>query len=278
MREPLVHFALLGALVLGLHRWVAPPPAKRVEVSADLVEGLRQDYARRTGATPSAAEEAALVQRFVDGEILYREAVALGLDRGDVIVRRRLVQKMEFLLEGMHAAPAPTDADLEAYLAAHADRYTLPARVSLVNVFVSRDRHGDQLDAVAAEVRERLRAGADPAGLGDPFIKGHQFTLQSEAALSGIFGASCAASIAALPAGEWSEPLPSSYGLHIVRVSEHQPARTASLSEVREAVRADLESERRANATRDEIDRLRRQYQVVIAPPSGTAPKVAQAQ
>ena len=106
LKEPLLHFAVLGAALVGLHRWVAPPSlGRQIVLSAPLIHGLRQDHLRRNGALPTASEEAALVQRYIDNEVLYREALALGLDRGDIIVRRRLVQKMEFLTEGLEPLP-----------------------------------------------------------------------------------------------------------------------------------------------------------------------------
>src|SRR6476469_6919771 len=105
-REPLVQMALAGAVLFALYRWVSPPrPGQRIEVSAEVVRGLRADHARRTGAAPTAAEEQALVRRYVENEALYREALALTLDRGDVIVRRRLVQKMELFLLSLTGTP-----------------------------------------------------------------------------------------------------------------------------------------------------------------------------
>src|SRR5260370_1160777 len=109
-REPWGHFVLLGAALLLVYRPVAPrPPRRRIEGGGALGDGLRQEHRRRTGALPTADEERALVQRYVDSEVLYREALAEGLDRGDLIVRRRLVQKMEFLLGAGADGREPTD-------------------------------------------------------------------------------------------------------------------------------------------------------------------------
>src|SRR6185295_8872661 len=109
-----------------LHRWVSPPPrGRQIVLSESIIHGLRQDHLRRNGALPTASEEAALVQRYIDNEVLYREALALGLDRGDIIVRRRLVQKMEFLTEGIDPIATPTDDELQGYLDAHSERYAV---------------------------------------------------------------------------------------------------------------------------------------------------------
>jgi len=263
-REPLVHFLVAGAAIVGLYRWVAPPAPRQVVVTSAVVRGLREEYRRRNGAAPTAAQEAAMIQRFVDNEVLYREALARGLDRGDLIVRRRLIQKMAFVSEGLEPIPEPTDAELEAYADAHAARYALPDRVSLSHVFASADRHGDALDAVAAALRARLVAGDDPAALGDPFLHGRELTLRSERELAGLFGAAFAARVMSLPDGTWSEPIRSSYGLHLVRVTARRPGGRPPLAEIRDAVARDWREERRTAADRAALDRLRQRYDVRV--------------
>jgi len=224
------------------------------------------------GTEPTPAEDAAIVDRFVDDEVLYREALAMGLDRGDIIVRRRLLQKMEFLLDGLHPVTEPSDAELEAYLGAHADRYRTPARISLTHVFVSRDRHGADADAVAASLREQLEAGADPATLGDPFLRGRELRAQSEQDLSGIFGPAFARAAGEQPLHEWSRPVTSSYGLHLVRVGERVPAEVPALARIRPAVLQDWSEERRRETLRAAIAELRRKYTVRVEPTPATTP------
>jgi peptidyl-prolyl cis-trans isomerase C len=261
-REPLVHFVLLGAGLLALHHAVAPrPPAREIVVTASLLRGLRQEHLRRTGAPPSAAEEAALVERFLDDEVLHREALALGLDRGDVIVRRRLVQKMRLLTEDMTPVPAPTEADLQAWLDAHPERAARPARVTLTHVFVDGER-GEDGPREAAALRARLLAGEDPARLGDPFLHGRELRARTERELAALFGPRFAAHAVRLPPGEWSGPLPSSYGLHLVRVSEQLPAGPAPLAEIRAEVEREWRAVRRDEASREALARLRAGYTV----------------
>jgi len=222
LKEPLLHFVVLGAALFALHRWVAPPPlGRQVILSEPVIHGLRQDFLRRNGALPTADEATALIQRYIDNEVLYREALALGLDRGDIIVRRRLVQKMEFLTEGTDPLPPPTNAELQAYLDAHAEHYVVDDRVTLTHVFVRSDRHGAAAAQLADRWRDQLLAGADPSTLGDPFLRGRDFTAMTERDLAGICGAAFAAQAMRLPVGSWSAPIPSSYGLHLVRVSAH---------------------------------------------------------
>jgi peptidyl-prolyl cis-trans isomerase C len=272
LKEPLLHFAMLGVALVALHRWVAPPAlGRQIILSASVLNGLRQDHLRRNGALPTASEEAALVQRYIDNEVLYREALALGLDRGDIIVRRRLVQKMEFLTEGLEPLPEPTDAELQGYLDAHAERYVIDDRVALTHVFAGTDRHGAAAARLAGEWREQLLAGTDPSTLGDPFLRGRDFTAVTERELAGIFGGAFAAQVMRLPIGGWSAPLASSYGVHLVRVSAHVAGHHPALAEVRTAVGRDWYDERRAAADRDALARLRQRYDIRIDGQAGTA-------
>jgi len=263
--EPFVHFVVLGAALFGLYHLVAPPqPSRQLVISTDVVHALRQDYLRRNGTPPTRSQEQALVQQYIDTEILYREALALGLDRGDVIVRRRLVQKMEFLTEGMEPDREPADTELQSYLAAHAQRYAEAERVALTHVFVSLDRHGAETESVARQLSDQLAAGADASTLGDPFIRGHAIPLHTESELAAIFGTAFAAQVMTLPAGSWSAPLRSSYGVHLVRVTERQPGRLPELGNIRDAVRRDWQEERRAAADRTAMARLRQRYDIRV--------------
>ncbi len=263
--EPLVHFLLLGVAVLVLGRVVgADGDARQITVPASVVQGLRQDHLRRTGALPTSDEEAALVQRFVDDEVLYREAIALGLERGDVIVRRRLVQKMEFLTEGLGAAAEPSDADLSAYLQAHAARWAIGERVSLTHVFVGTDRHGADAPALAESLHRQLAAGADAATLGDPFLRGMTLRQQDERGVAAVFGPAFAAEAMRLPAGPWSAPIRSSYGFHVVRIDERLPAEMPTLAAVRADVEREWRNERRAEAGRSALATIRGRYDVRI--------------
>jgi len=265
LREPLLHFVVLGAVVFALHRLLAPPaPSRQIVVTEALRRGMRQEHLRRQGAAPTAAEEDAIIQRYVDTEVMVREALALGLDRGDIIVRRRLVQKMEFLNEGLEPISEPTDADLQAYLDAHEERYALAERVSLEHVFVSASGHPIDGEAVAVELREQLLAGADPARLGEPFLRGREFRGQSERDLAAIFGPAFARAVVGLRPEEWSKPVASSYGLHLVRVSERQAGHRPALDAVRREVRRDWQEERRDAAARAAFHRLRERYDIRI--------------
>ncbi len=265
-REPLLHFAILGLALVGLYRAVAPAALGReVAVSSSVVHGLREDFRRRNGSPPSPQEEAGLVRRYVDNEILYREALALGLERGDVIVRRRLIQKMEFLAEQLAALPEPTQAQLADFLQQHADTYAIPTRISFVHVFAQ--NNGDPAAALARarSLRQALvTAAAPPDHLGDPFLRGSELTTVSAADTGAIFGDEFAAALFRLTDDGWSQPLRSAYGYHVVKISARQPGRLPDLAEVMDTVARDLTTLRQEEATKAELQRLRNRYAIRI--------------
>jgi len=256
LTEPLVQFLLAGAVLLGLWRMVTPTPLSRqLEITALQLERLRADHQRRTGKPPTATEEASLLARYVDQEILYREALARGLDRGDVIVRRRLAQKMQFVAQEEVSESELDDAALTAWLRAHLDRYSDGARVSFEQVFVAK---GHDVGLVEA----RLRDGADAARLGDPFVGGRVFVARSERQLSAQLGAGFAVAVAALPVGIWTR-VESTFGSHLVKVSaidRHAP----ELAEVRARVRVDLLADLQSRRAESALAGLRARYVVSV--------------
>jgi peptidyl-prolyl cis-trans isomerase C len=276
-REPLVHFIALGLLLLlvqRVQRALSPRPADRsavIEIGRAEVQGVRADLARRLGRAPTAAELDAALARLVDDEVLLREARRRGLDQGDVIVRRRLIQKMEILAEALSPPlPPPSDEELRALRDRKPERFREPGRVALEHVFVSRDRHGARAAAAAESLRQRLVAGAEAAELGEPFPRGRSFGPLTEAQLAGIFGAELARAAMALPQGTWSAPLPSSYGLHLVRVSAREEPRLPEVAEQRERLTAAFHEARREERQRRAIEALRSRYSVRL--PASDAP------
>jgi len=240
-REPLVRFVLLGAAVFGAHRLIAGPPRDRIEVTGETLAALRVEEARKGGA----AGDGALVERWLDGELLYREALALGLDRGDIIVRRRLVQKMQLLLEGDEA---PDAEETRRWFEAHQERYPVAATVSLEHRFYR--------DGAAAAAR----AAAGEAG--DPFVRGARLDAVSREELAAVFGPELAGEVSRLEPGVWSAPLRSPYGLHVVRVLGRTGARSARFEEVEGRVREDFARARREERLREALAELRGRYGV----------------
>ena len=283
----MLHFLLLGMALLGAQRLRQKPARESAAIvlSAAEVAGLRSELARRSGQAPTEAALQAALQNHLNEEVLYREALRQGLDRGDVIVRRRLIQKMEFVTEALAAAmlTPPTDTELTAYLAAHPDSFRTVPRFSLQQVFV----RSSAVDAVpptqgmtkgmgtegrqkispfqrAEALRLQLQAGADPTQLGDPLLQSPQLTLQSQSELARSFGSEFASAIVALPLQTWSAPIPSSFGVHVVQVTQREEGRPALLSEVRAQVQELLQQEQRLAKKQHVLSQLHAQYQVHI--------------
>jgi hypothetical protein len=258
LREPLLHFAAIGALIFAADAaWGERP---RADVGAVVVDdawarGVEAGLRRSLGRTPSAEELAAALATAVDDELLFREARSLGLERGDPIVRRRLIQKARFVHED-RAALAPADESaLATYAEAHAERYRLPPRLAITQVFAAAERHEDP-EAAARELRAQLEAGADPIGLGDPFAHGQRLGLRTAGDLDGLFGAGFVAALDDAADGAWRIAR-SSYGWHVVRVDRREEASDPPLATIRGRVEIDLRDERREEAAAAAVAELR---------------------
>jgi hypothetical protein len=268
LREPLVHFLLLGAALFALFDVAGGPrarPAEVVMVGASEVARLAEGFARTWQRAPTRDELAGLVRDQVDEEILYREALALGLERDDTIVRRRLRQKMEFLFDAEAPLAEPGDAELEQHRLAHRERFEDPPQVSFRHVYVSADRRGDAARGDAERLLARLRASdAGWEQAGDPLPLAPAFEALPAVELKALFGAGFTAGLLALPTGGWEGPLESGYGLHLVRVDARSAARLPPLAEVRDEVRLELLATRRAEANARRLAALRERYEVRV--------------
>ncbi len=270
MREPLAHFVLLGA---GLFAWSAlwgQPGTRneRIVVTEAHVSRLIEIFGRTWQRPPTERELQRLVDEHIKEEIFYREALAMGLDRDDTIIRRRLRQKMEFLSEDLAAQNDPTDEELEAYLAEHVERFRIEGPLSFAHVYISIDRRGDKAiddaKALLARLNRDPEASGDVASLGDrlPLPSGYESTTASE--IAKMFGRAFAERVSGLPVGEWSGPVESGYGLHLVLVSERSEDRMPELAEVREAVTRDWRVREREQTNDEIFQKLREKYRVVV--------------
>jgi len=248
IREPLVGFAVLALLLITAHRVLSPE--RPTQPSTAVVAAMDRDFERRHARPPTPQERADLVQAWVDEELLYREGVRLGLDQGDPIVRRRVVQKVRLLHRAMGADEAPTDEALVAYRDAHLERYRLPAALAFEHVFIA---DGDL--ARAEELLLRLREGADADGLGDPFPRGSREPLRGVEAINQAFGQGFGAALN--EAGEGWHRVPSAFGLHLVRVEHRVEARTPEVDEIRDVLTLDFNESQADRRERDALQNLR---------------------
>ncbi|MBX3270774.1 MAG: peptidyl-prolyl cis-trans isomerase [Sandaracinaceae bacterium] len=264
VREPLLHFAVIAAAVFaadrafGVEAPAAQDPYAQIVVDDAFVDGLVEQERLAAGSAPARDEALA---RWAREERLAREAVRLGLGAHDPILRRRLVQLAELWLEASVALDEPSDETLAFVLERDATRYAIPDARAIEHVYFARRRADPAADAEGA--RAALDDGAPVAALGDPFLLGARFPLRTRAELAGSFGEAFAAAVFALEGEGFSAPIESSYGVHLVRVTERRAARRPALDEVRARVRADWREEQTRAHVRAAEDALRARYEVV---------------
>ncbi len=273
LREPLVHFLLTGAVLFALSALFGQSfgmgdGGNRIEVTADRIQQLRETWTRQRGAPPTRHELDSLIEDFIREEVLYREAIASGLDQGDTIVRRRLAQKVEFLAQSVASTVEPSEAELQAFLDADPERYRVPEQVGFAHVYFSGSNRGAGAEAAARDALARLAAGAVPAAeaarLGDRFMLQYEYPPQSRDQIRDLFGPRFAGRLFELPVGEWSGPVLSSYGMHVVRIRQRIPSRLPGLDEVRNRVALDLGEQRLRAAADTYYAGLRRRFEIVV--------------
>ncbi|MDH5426698.1 MAG: peptidylprolyl isomerase [Nitrospirota bacterium] len=270
-KEPLLHFLLLGAILFIAYGVMQKPGARgdagEIVVTMGQVENLAATFAKTWQRPPTPEELAGLVRDRVREEVYYREAMAMGLDKDDTIIRRRLRQKMEFISDDIAAQAEPTDAELSAYLEAHADAFRVETRFTFRQVYLDPAKHGENLTRDAEQLLAQLnQAGAqsDVSQLGDTLMLEHQFSAASTREIGTQFGEQFAASLSALVPGQWQGPIKSGYGVHLVMVSDRTEGRLPALADVRDAVRRDWQNARRLEINEKFYQELLTHYTVTI--------------
>jgi hypothetical protein len=283
IREPLFHFLLLGVaifLLAGRVRNASAGSGDKIVVTQSQIESIVVGFSRTWMRPPTREELQGQVDDYVREEVLYREAKAMGLDQDDVIVRRRMRQKFEFLAEELAARTGPpTDPELEAYLRQHAGKYSEEPSFSFEHIFFSREKRGASADTEATAMLARLSGkGKDAINiekLGDALLLPSRFEKTSAGETARVFGEKFAKELAKTQLGTWAGPFESSYGLHLVRVDARAREVVPPLANVRESVLRDLLSDRRRQELDTQYEKLRARYTVVVEPPE--APRVAEA-
>jgi hypothetical protein len=276
-REPLFQFLVLGAALFGLFHLVdkekAETPA-RIVISSARMANLADGFARTWRRPPGKEELQGLVDDYIRDEVFYREGRAAGLDRDDVIIRRRVRQKMEFLAEAV-SAPEPSEQQLAAYLEANPERFRTEDHFTFRQVFLSAARRGPAIDDDSRQIANTLTsadAAVNTTALGDPFLLGEEFQAASQSEVASIFGESFAKRISDMEQGRWQGPVSSSFGQHFVYVSERIPGGLPPLDAVREAVRREWSNARRLEAEQKLYGSLRARYEIVVeTPPARSA-------
>lgn len=269
VREPLVHFVLIGAAVFGLYALVAVDEQggarDTIVVSEGRVQQLAQVFARTWQRQPTPDELRGLVDSYVKEEVYYREALKLGLDRDDTLIRRRMQQKMEFVTEPSDELLQPDDDVLQAYLDVHRPDFRVEPRFAFEQVFLNPHRPGEAARVRAEDTLTILKASEDiPPDVGDPTLLPGEMPLSPLGGIARNFGDSFAANLTDLPENEWAGPIKSAYGLHLVRVTKRVDGYDPSLDEVRDAVVQKWRTEKRNAFQAQTYDDLLAKYDVVL--------------
>jgi hypothetical protein len=276
LREPLLQFLVLGAALFGLFHFVghdkAETPASIV-VSSDRIANLADGFARTWQRPPSKEELQGLIDDYIRDEIFYREGRVAGLDRDDVIIRRRVRQKMEFFAEDI-AGLEPNDEQLTAYLQANPERFRTEDRLTFRQVFLSATRRASTIDGDSKQLATVLASAdvtVETASLGDPFLLGEEFHAMSQSDVASVFGDNFAKRIFVVESDRWQGPIASSFGQHFVFIRERTHGSVPPLDAVREAVRREWSNARRLEAEQKLYASLRERYEIVVEMPQAHA-------
>ena len=275
-REPLVHFLALGAVLfaIGLARGdAAGPSTNRIALSPGVIERILEGFRLTWQRPPTESEFRGLVTEYLREEVLFREAIEMGLDRDDQIIRRRMRQKLEFLTADLVGSIEPTDEELQAYLDENPDRYRQEYTISFTQIYFGDGQEGDPVQRAEAALSS-LR-GAPPDAyetIGDRLMVPAVQRDLPQRGVWGTFGPGFSEQLVALPIGEWAGPVTSAYGVHLVYVDAFTPGRLSELSEVRDPVYRDLTSDLTQQAEAAFFEGLLAQYTVTVDWPEGMEP------
>ena len=275
LREPLVHFIVLGALVFFAYERLAGPGSAPDEIliSRGQQENLLNTFGRTWQRPPTAEEFRGLLQDYVRQEIAYREGQSMGLDQDDIVIRRRLRQKLELLAEDVASLSAPSEQDLQGYLEANSEDFRVEPRLTLRQVYFSRDRRGAAAGQDAVQLLQRI--GTDgPEGsdgnsfeqFGDPLPLPARLEDLREGEIARMFGRVFTDGLQGLETGSWAGPVESGFGLHLVFIETREAGRLPALDEVRDAVQREWLSERRREAVDLMYERLAGKYTIEVEP------------
>lgn len=273
-REPLVHFLVLAALIFSGYQLLSNKEIQspdRIVVSQARIAQLSGLFQKAWQRPPTAEELKGLVDAFVKEEIYYREAIALGLDKDDTVIRRRLQQKLQFITD--LAAEVPSDVELQAYLDKQGDRYALEPMLSFKQIYFNPQTRVQTIDQDLTNVMASLTSNpsADITALGDATMLPQGMEGVRPLAITQTFGSDFAKSVQDAPLATWSGPVQSSYGSHLIFVTSKQSGRLPSLDEVRPAVVRDWTDEKRKANEQAVLEAYKKKYRIEIEPSSPDA-------
>ena len=266
-KEPLLHFLIIGALIFVLFSIVNKEESivseNKIVVSIAEIERLSYNWSKKWNRPPTERELMGLVDSYIKEEVYYREALALGLDQNDTILRRRLMQKMEFLSNDLAELNTPDESALNKYFLDNQEKYELPAQVSFTHIYFSLDKRGAKAFEDAKNVLSELNT-LRASEKGDSFMLQYDFVQETPFEVERLFGKGFAEELFTLGINTWQGPIESGYGLHLVRVSEKVDSRMPELASVIDKVRTDLMFERRQKMNKEIYEKFKERYEIVV--------------
>lgn len=277
LREPALQFLLIGTGLFLAYGWLHGHTSfsrDTIVITEGRIEQLAAGFAGLHRRPPTREELDGMVQDAVREEVLYREAMALHLDEDDVIVRRHMAQKLQFVSEDTHPVPEPTQAQLRDFLAQHPQRFQAERGYSFTQVFLDPQRHGSRLQADAQRLLAALRRAPEDAALtknGDPFLLDSHFERLPAGETARLFGADFEVALQTIAIGQWQGPVTSSLGAHLVLLRLRDEPGPPRLADIQAEVRRAWMNEQRERANARFYDELRRRYDVKVALPAVSA-------
>lgn len=269
LREPLLQFLLVGLALFSAWHFVRPAdaardPKNRIEITEDDLKQMSFAWVSQGRPPPTAQQLQAMVEEKIREEVLYREALALGLDKDDTIIKRQLARKMDFLAEDLSQLEAPTPDELRAWYQQNNAGFALPARVSFRHVYFSPDRRGanTHADAEAAFAQLSGRAIDAAAATGDPFMFQSYYGDRSIEVVAKEFGPSFARAVADVVPGAWAGPIESGYGWHVVFVDAWTPERIPDFEEIEAQIRTAWIEDKREQTRLRLYETMRARYEI----------------
>lgn len=277
LKEPLLHFLMIGAALFLIYAWRdshVPVPmgqvgerTTQVNVTQQNIDQMNSLFVKTYQRLPTEKEQKGLVEDFIRSEIYYREALAIGLDRDDEVLKRRLRQKMEFIYEDISSWAEPTNEDLQAFMEKHREKYLTDPRLAFHQVYISPIQRRLRAESDARQILAQLIAGGNPNSFGDPTLLETEIPLTSLYDIKKQFGEEFGEKLLELKPGGWAGPIPSAFGLHLVLVREAFGSRLPGLSEVRETVHREWTAKKQKELKDASYAKIRERYSVIVEKP-----------
>jgi hypothetical protein len=266
-REPLLHFLIVGVAlfyIFDLRQGEQSEAPNRIVVDGTQIQQLTEKFKRTWLRTPTQVELDGLIENHIREEVFYREALAMGLDQGDPLVKNRLKTKLEYMLEELSAVEA-SEEELTAFLNKHADRFRVQTRLSFQQVYLNPEKRPD-VKQDAGIVLAKLQGGISPQSIGDATMLPAEYTLASTDEIARSFGAEFAQEVVKQQPGDWAGPFSSAYGLHLIKVREQREARLPPLAEIRNIVEREYMVEQKKIQKDKAYQKLLEGYEIIVEP------------